>query len=293
MMLKRLLLLLLSCSLASTNPTSSQADPGKVDKSEPWTPLLERLTADGFSRDYLVSIFADERVEREESVFEANVYVAGSKRDFSHRIEPRSISLGKGFLSDNGARLNGIEKNFGVPKEVIAAILVMESNAGTTTGRHRIFNVFWSLAVGGEPDNLERISREITSNHPSLSRKVVEERTKRKAGWAYGELTFLLKIGEREKIDVLDVTGSWAGAFGIPQFLPSSYWHYAVDGNGDGKVRLSDAEDAAASVANYLSRHGWKNSLGPEGKRKVVWYYNRSQSYAETVMGLAERLRGK
>ncbi|HPU23830.1 MAG TPA: lytic transglycosylase domain-containing protein, partial [Candidatus Kapabacteria bacterium] len=88
------------------------------------------------------------------------------------------------------------------------------------------------------------------------------------------------------KIPIGDIYGSWAGAFGIPQFLPSSYVKYAIDGNNDGVVDLFNLSDAVFSVANYLKSHGWGEMLSEQ--RKAIFAYNNSTAYVDAVMKLAE-----
>jgi len=68
-------------------------------------------------------------------------------------------------------------------------------------------------------------------------------------------------MAERSKIDILAMRGSGAGAFGYPQFLPTSYLRYGADGNGDGRIRLDDMDDAAASCARFLAQNGWRPGL--------------------------------
>jgi membrane-bound lytic murein transglycosylase B len=77
----------------------------------------------------------------------------------------------------------------------------------------------------------------------------------------------------------------------MPQFIPSSYWEYAVDGNGDGRADLFDAADAVFSVGNYLRRFGWRDDLSEDKQRAVVRRYNNSELYAATVLTAATRLR--
>jgi membrane-bound lytic murein transglycosylase B len=66
--------------------------------------------------------------------------------------------------------------------------------------------------------------------------------------------------------------------------------NHAVDGNGDGRISLYDADDATASCANYLAHYGWRQGISHEQKRAVIWRYNRSDSYIDTVLALADRL---
>jgi len=88
----------------------------------------------------------------------------------------------------------------------------------------------------------------------------------------------------------LAITGSGAGAFGLTQFLPSSYLRFAVDGDGDGVVSLYDADDAIASTANYLRGNGWRPGISYTDQRRVIWTYNHSDAYIDTVLRLADVL---
>lgn len=123
--------------------------------------------------------------------------------------------------------------SYGVPKGVLLAIWGMETNYGSFTGNFPILPALATLAYEGRRSELFR--REL---------------------WA------ALQIIDRNMATVDDLRGSWAGAFGQTQFMPTSYLRYAVDANGDGRRDiLGDFDDAFASTANYLVSHGWKPGL--------------------------------
>ena len=105
------------------------------------------------------------------------------------------------------------------------------------------------------------------------------------------ELKALVQIGIREDLDLLEVKGSFAGAFGLPQFIPTSYLTYGADGNGDDNIQLHDRYDAIVSVANYLKAHGWRPGSTNEEMMKVLFRYNRSRLYGETVLKCAGKLK--
>ena len=95
----------------------------------------------------------------------------------------------------------------------------------------------------------------------------------------------------RNGIDPLAITGPSAGAFGLTQFLPSSYLRFAVDRRcGDGVVSLYDPDDAIASTANYLRGNGWRPGISYTDQRRVIWTYNHSDAYIDTVLRLADVL---
>ncbi|MFW5663030.1 MAG: lytic transglycosylase domain-containing protein, partial [Bacteroidota bacterium] len=89
-------------------------------------------------------------------------------------------------------------------------------------------------------------------------------------------------------IDIMNLEGSWAGAFGISQFLPSSYINWAVDGDDNGIIDLFTLEDAVFSVGNYLKVNGWDDE--ENSRRDAVFHYNNSSAYVNAVFSLASML---
>jgi membrane-bound lytic murein transglycosylase B len=86
------------------------------------------------------------------------------------------------------------------------------------------------------------------------------------------------------------VRGSYAGAIGMPQFLPSSYLRWAVDGDEDGRIDLNNLNDALPSIANYLTAHGWSADAQFRDRWRAVWEYNHSPNYVRTIFEIAFRL---
>ena len=106
----------------------------------------------------------------------------------------------------------------------------------------------------------------------------------------YPEVRALFAVADRMGVDPCEIRGSGSGAFGAPQFLPTSYLAYGADGNGDGRVSLYDTDDAAASCARYFAGHGWRPGLSTKERRAAVWQYNHSTAYVDTVLALAARI---
>jgi hypothetical protein len=151
--------------------------------------------------------------------------------------------------------------------------------------------VFTTLVVDATPLAVERHFRRMKAEYPSLDRAWVEERVAKKAGWAYEELKALLTIRDQLRVESLyEVKGSYAGAFGMPQFMPSSYAQWAVDGNNDRLVDLDNPADAMASIANFLVQHGWRADATLDQKMRAVWEYNRSTHYVRTIFAVALRM---
>ena len=168
-------------------------------------------------------------------------------------VDEERIEDGRAMMRRHGSLLRAVERKFGVNRYVIAAVWGVESNYGKDTGRFFLPHALANLAC------LDR----------------------RRAKFWRGELIASLKIAHRGDLRLNRLYGSWAGAFGQTQFIPSTYLRLAVDFDGDGRRDLVDSvPDALASTANYLKRAGWrrgqswlievkvpKNYTGPSGRR--------------------------
>lgn len=173
----------------------------------------------------------------------------------NNAISKARIKKGKILLQTYRGLINKVERQFGVQAEIIVAIWAMESDFGRNYGNK---NVIRSLA---------------TLAHSSTSKK--------RSDFAHKELILSLRILQTQKIGVQNLIGSWAGAMGQPQFMPSSYLKHAVDYNNDGLIDLwNTLPDVFASIANFLSESGWRRgeSWGEEVSlpTKFDWRLNSS-----------------
>lgn len=152
-------------------------------------------------------------------------------------VEPVRIDAGVQFWNDNVAALARAESEYGVPAEVIIGIIGVETLYGRNTGRFRVLDALTTLAFDYPPT----VTREA------------------RMAFFRSELESALLFARQDKIDPLSLLGSYAGAVGLPQFMPSSIIKYAVDFDGDGVIDLRNSSpDAIGSIANYLVQHGWQ-----------------------------------
>ncbi|MEA2101963.1 MAG: lytic murein transglycosylase, partial [Thermodesulfobacteriota bacterium] len=107
--------------------------------------------------------------------------------------------------------------------------------------------------------------------------------------WALDELYALIVLTQAIGRDPLNTPGSFAGALGPAQFIPTSFINYGIDGNNDNKKDPFDMQDAMASIANYLHCAGWTQDADITEKRKAVWAYNHSRVYVNTILMLCDR----
>ncbi len=167
-------------------------------------------------------------------------------------IQPARIDGGRAFLEANRAALQRAEDTYGVPKELVTAIVGVETSYGGNKGSWPVVDALYTLAFAyprsGDP-----------------ARVAYED--KREAFFR-DELAQLFALGKEEGFDITTLKGSYAGAMGWGQFMPSSYRQYAVDGDGDGKRDLfNDLDDVIASVAHYFAKKGGWQRGGPVMER--------------------------
>jgi membrane-bound lytic murein transglycosylase B len=155
-------------------------------------------------------------------------------------VEPVRIRGGIAFWDTHQEALAHAERQFGVPAEIIVGIIGVETVYGRNTGSFRVMDAITTLAFA-YPDTPTRAKR---------------------MAYFRRELENTLLYARNMGIDPFTLEGSYAGAIGLPQFMPGSILQYAVDFDGDGQVDLrNSAADAIGSVANFLVRHGWQSGL--------------------------------
>ena len=288
------LLLFMSFSTTGTLLSRAEKDNNTTQQlnetAHRYASLIDQLISDGFKKADLLSIFNDSRIQFLDEVVKINLINNYVKVDYSHFLNNQSVNHAKQFLSTELPFLTKVERQYQVEKEIVVSILCIESSFGKTTGNHIVFNVFTTLSLLTAPEVLDKAYQQLKINYPQLRFEEIKKRAEKKSKWAYHELKSLLTIAEREKLDVFNVKGSWAGAFGIAQFLPSSYIQYGMDGNNDQKVRLFNKYDSMVSVANYLRKHGWEKGLSEKKKKALIRKYNNSTPYVNTVLELSKKI---
>lgn len=260
-------------------------------------PVIDSLLERGADSSFVYNLINNNKVAFNEKFVKINVSssLKKTKPDYSKHYNTRAVNKTKIFIEEYKNILQRAEAMYQVPKEVIASILWVETRHGGYTGKNNVASVFLSTAMASQEEyvklNIEVIKNEYKDNPEKikkLTNKVIQ-RAKKKSQWALKELLALEKIAIISPIKITELKGSWAGAFGLSQFLPSSYMSWAVDGNYDGKINLFDKTDAIFSVGNYLKTNGWGKEI--KKQRKAVYHYNHSQDYVDAVLKLADLVK--
>ncbi|MGD0946854.1 MAG: lytic murein transglycosylase [Candidatus Binatia bacterium] len=258
-----------------------------------WEYLIDKLAADGVSRERAFETFHDPRV-RPFSGLEFSINAPREPRSRYRRLlRPVTITAARRCRARYAAAFEDAERAHGVPASLLAAVLFVESTCGHNTGSYVVFTRLARLAMANAPDNVARNLARFSDGDGTVRAPIealVRDRARELERTFYPELRALFTVADRMGIGVFNIRGSSAGAFGYPQFLPTSYLEDGIDADGDGRVSLYDFAAAAASCARYLVRHGWHAGLTRAEQRAVVWQYNHSDAYVDAVLTLAARI---
>ena len=263
-----------------------------ADSPVPFQSLEKRLIEDGFDSTRIKAIFASSDVSFEKGGVSAYFMHNEAKLNYKQFTRVWSISSARKYMKEHQDALAFAENTYGVDKEVITAIILVETKLGTYTGKKSVINTLATLSAMTDEQPRQIIWDNLPDNDRRMSRTKFEKKADQKSNWAYRELKAFLAYTEKEGMDPTTIKGSYAGAMGISQFMPSNIAPYGKDGNQDGKVDLFVHADAIASVAGYLKNYGWKPGLSREQAFKVVYHYNHSKYYVNTILDIADELKG-
>lgn len=246
-------------ALVAGQPTRAIADPlanGAPPDASPATPtdtrayeqrpevvafVAQMVSKHGFDRDSLLTIFS--QANHNDAVARlmgpAAAITPTPWSDYEARfIQDERIDAGVLFWQSHADDIKRATQVYGVPPEVIVGILGVETYFGRNTGNFRVLDVLTTLSF----------------DYPDPARD--------RSAFFRAQLEDFLVLARERSEDIQEIRGSYAGAIGLPQFMPESILKYAVDFDGDGHIDLShSASDAIGSVANYLAQHGWASGV--------------------------------
>lgn len=222
------------------------------------------------STEYVDKAFASDKIETHDIIVEkfAKPYEAKPWEEYKKLfITDKRISGGVEFHKTHRETIHNISKEYGVDEYVLISIIGVETNFGEHKGPFTVFNALYTQIA------------------------MMPKRQK----WATKELVKFLTLCEQDGLDPHEIHGSYAGAFGFGQFIPSSFLAYAVDENGDGIRDPYHWEDVLGSIANYLKRNGYDSSSGDFQKStknwKSIYAYNHSDNYVKAILGLRKEIK--
>ena len=232
--------------------------------------VLEKINKKSVPVSFLNDVFKSSSIEKHMEIPErfAKPYEKKSWEQYKKLfIKESRIVAGVKFYSENKDLIMQVAEIYNIDPFIILSIAGIESNYGK---HYKGFTVFNSLYTQ------------------------IHEMPKR-AKWASKELASYLEYCFKDNVDPQSIEGSYAGAFGFGQFIPSSFNRYSVDFDNDGVRRPHDWPDVLGSIANYLIKNGYSRGSSNYSKGgdiwKSVWAYNHSDNYVMAVLGLTEKIR--
>ena len=237
-------------------------------------PVLSIIRSDaikmGIPKSYLDETFSYSKIEIHDSILDRFAKPYKKKTWGEYRklfVTKNRINEGAKFFRSHGDILTAISKEEKVDPFLILSIIGVESNFGWHRGKFTVYNALYT-----------QISK-----------------MPRRSKWAQKELVAYLSYCYTDNIPPHSIVGSYAGAFGYGQFIPTSFKNYAIDGNGDGIRQPFVWADVFASVANYLVKNGYPVHDQSDAKKvyKSVYAYNHADNYVKAILELREELNKK
>lgn len=233
-----------------------------TDRPEVQEFVRELAEEEGFDERELLSIFS--HAEYKQSIIDAISRPAEKRLTWAEYqdifLTDRRTNSGIEFMSEHSEALAEAYRVYGVPPVIITAIIGVETMYGRISGSYRVLDALATLSF----------------DYPPRSK------------FFRGELKQFILLAREEKQMITDLKGSYAGAMGLGQFIPSSYRHYAIDFDGDGFRDIwNNPTDAIGSVANYLSEHGWQRdadiTIPVDGARVTEDVFNVSLKPSKSI----------
>ena len=218
-------------------PLSVWADRGSFDSAR-WYDMLDSVRARATSENISETIIND--TLKYPSFIPSIVRSDANQSEFKLTLDgylARTVSQTRIFDGQKMRKryptlLSRVENKYGVPPHIMLAFWGMESNYGTVKSRHKLTDAFFTLMYDG-----------------------------RRETFFSNQLIALMKIADKNKLDINSISGSWAGAMGHFQFIPTTLTQYGADGNGDGRIDIiNNISDAMFSAGNYLNKLGWNKN---------------------------------
>jgi len=234
----------------------SQNAAGSKNSNNYFESLQKRLIEDGLDKDRISELY-----KRREVYFEAKgvsrfLVHSEASLNYDQFTSKKSIRNALKYMEQHQKILDSTEKTYGVDKEIVTAIILVETRLGMMVSGPSVLNTLSTMAALADPDVRDMFWVKV-SKSTRLTREKFEKWVNRKSSWAYKELKAFLNYTAKEDMDPAAVPGSYSGAMGIAQFMPTNVLIFAKDGNDDGQINLFDHSDAIVSIGSYLKHYGW------------------------------------
>jgi membrane-bound lytic murein transglycosylase B len=291
--MKFLLLLPILSSCATAQAPGQNARSLSSPATGPSEFAAQKLRAKGISESFLALVKKNYREDQRQTVLELNFlgFLKPHQPTGDEAIPNWQLRKVQKFLASHKKTFKDAEKEFHVSKEVIASLLWVETRHGRDTGHFHVASALFSITQADYPtlmDGLLDQAKKMAPDYDQVLANRIQERARTKSDWAAAELIALQELHQKGWKDAEKLNGSFSGAFGMAQFMPSSYLSWARSEHA--KPNLFKAEDSILSVANYLSSNGWQGKDRPS-QEAALFHYNRDKSYVAHILRMSECLK--
>jgi membrane-bound lytic murein transglycosylase B len=259
-----------------------------------WAHAEKRLRQEGFKKSFITVLKQNYETEHFAQTVELNLLLFLKKSDYHGvQVNGNAAKDVQKFMRAHRGELEKAERDHGVSGSAISSLLWLESRYGQNQGYFHVPSVYVHLIQLDRPEVIQHLHRKAADfSATKINNKILQEiskRTKKKIIWALEELRAIQKMQDKDKKTVAHLRGSFAGAFGMSQFIPSSYVHWARPYKKGTVANLSSAPDAIYSVGYYLKDNGWLR-LNKKTHMKALLKYNNSTDYANAILKMATRV---
>ncbi len=202
-------------------------------------------------------------------------------------LSKKRVAEGRRFAKAHKPVIDRVAADYDVAPSDLVSMMNAESRFGKAQGDFPVVAVFAANVAYIEDAEAEHFGRGAYDEKGAMSRQKNRTRVAKRRRYAAKNLLTTLRYAKSRGLDPMGITGSWAGAIGITQFMPASL-RWAKDGDGNGVVDLSTVPDAVASTANYLVEHGYKRG-DLKARRKAFHAYNPNREYVNAIVAYADR----
>ncbi|MGZ3655758.1 MAG: lytic murein transglycosylase [Bdellovibrionota bacterium] len=286
-----LLLFASACASAPTAPSPARAP--SSPSMGPTEFAAQKLRAKGMSPEFLALVQKNYREDQRADVLELNFlgFLKSNKSTGLETIPGWELRRVQKFLKSHKQTFKEAEREFHVPKEVVASLLWVETRHGRDLGHFHVASALFSIAQADYPTLLDSLldqAKQKAADYDQIMANRIQERARTKSDWAADELMALQEIHQKGWKNAEKLHGSFSGAFGMAQFMPSSYLTWAKSDHA--KPNLFKADDSILSVANYLSSNGWQGQ-DRQSQEGALFHYNRDKAYVTHILKMSDCLK--
>ena len=253
-----------------------------------WHRLYNRLVFDGFSRVQLRELFEDIKMPYNSSlIFVKDSQPIVDSKNYGKLMPSTNLRLARSFLKQHKKLLGSIEEEYGVEKEILVAIVLVESNLGRDFGKQPSFVTLARLSNLAEDGNLRynlKVARKFDSSARLSGLRQLGRSYEAKY---YPELKALLVLASRLDMKPLDIKGPRNHYLGIAKLAPSFIAQHGLDGDMDGKISPYSIPDSLKTLASFLNQAGWQEEVAKEDNQQVLLEYRDDPKFPKLIFKIA------